>query len=141
MGDIIVAVNPYKPLKIYEKEVRLGKWHAMMFGSIFNLSLHRKDHKQHTFTQEQLLSCKIMMQATSSVFIMPSKFVIFTLQALKRYWTHSLLSFIATSSFTTTHPLFSSVYSSSSSPPLTPAPPKVPQCSSHPEPTPRLCHS
>lgn len=121
MGDIIVAVNPYKPLKIYEKEVRLGKWHAMMFGSIFNLSLHRKDHKQHTFTQEQLLSCKIMMQATSSVFFIPSQFVIFTLQAPKSYWTHSLLSFIATSSFTTTHPPFSSVYSSSSSPPLHPS--------------------
>jgi len=34
VGDIIVAVNPYKLLKIYEKEVRLGKWHAMKFGSI-----------------------------------------------------------------------------------------------------------
>ena len=65
-----------------------------MFGSIFNLSLHRKDHEQHTFTQEQLLSCKIMMQATSSVFIIPSQFVIFTLQALKSYWTHSLLIFL-----------------------------------------------
>ena len=66
----------------------------MIFGSIFNLSLHRKDHEQHTFTQEQLLSCKIMMQATSSVFIIPSQFVIFTLQALKSYWTHSLLIFL-----------------------------------------------
>jgi len=90
--------------------------------------LHCKDHEQHTFTPEQLLSCKTMMQTTSSVFIIPSQFVIFTLHSLKSYWKHSLLSFIATSSFfsfTTTHPPFSSVYSASSSPPLPPLHPST----------------